>query len=62
MSPRYLRNEPGAKENATAALISGFLAAGVGLVVFYFARLFLARESVVDGKEVARRDGGASDE
>jgi hypothetical protein len=62
MSPRYLRNEPGPKENATAALLSGFLAAGVGLVVFYFARLFLARDTVIDGKEVAHGDGGSLDE
>lgn len=46
MSPRYLRNEPDRKENITAALISGILAAGVGLVTFYFTRLILARDSV----------------
>lgn len=62
MSPRYLRNEPGPRENATAALLSGFLAAGVGIFVFYFTRLFLARDTVIDGKDVTRRDGEASDE
>lgn len=57
MSRRYVRNEPGPKENAAAALASGFLAVGVGLVVFYFARLFLARDAVAEAGEVASRDG-----
>jgi len=62
MTPRYLRSEPGPKENVTAALLSGILAAGVGLSVFYVARLFLARDTVIDSREVARRDGGSSGE
>lgn len=45
MTPRYLRNEPRARENVAAALVSGMLAAGVGLVAFYFVRLLLSREA-----------------
>jgi hypothetical protein len=52
MSPRYIRNDAGRKENLTAALASGILAAGVGLVAFYFARILLARDEV-PGSEVA---------
>ena len=46
MTVRYLRNEPGKKEDLAAALVSATLAAGVGLVTFYFARLLLSREVV----------------
>ena len=44
MSPRYIRNTPGPRDNAAAAIFSGLLGAGVGLVVFYFLRLLLARD------------------
>jgi hypothetical protein len=44
VSPRYIRNEPDRRETAAAALASGMLAAGVGVLVFYFLRLFLARD------------------
>ncbi len=44
MSPRYIRNEPDRRDTAAAALASGLLAAAVGVVVFYFLRLFLARD------------------
>ena len=43
---RYRRNEPSRRENVAAALISGTLAAGVGLVVLYLTRILLARERV----------------
>jgi hypothetical protein len=51
MRVRYLRNEPGKKENLAAALVSGTLAAGVGLVTFYFVRLLLSREAVGDPED-----------
>lgn len=50
MSPRYLRIPPGKKENLSAALVSGTLAAGVGLVAFYFIRLLLSREPAGDSE------------
>jgi len=44
MRRRFIRREPDRKETAAAALVSGVLAAGVGLVTFYFVRLLLARD------------------
>lgn len=44
MSRRFLRRKPDRKETTSAAVVSGVLAAGVGLVTFYFVRLFLARD------------------
>lgn len=55
MTPRYLRNAPGPRENAAAAVASGVLAVGVGLVAFYFLRLFMARDSVAEGDPSGRR-------
>lgn len=46
MSSRYVRNEPDSRENLSAAVISGALAACVGLATFYLARLLLAREPI----------------
>jgi hypothetical protein len=43
---RYLRQRPNRRENLEATLISGALAAGIGLVTFYFVRLILARETI----------------
>lgn len=62
MSPRYLRRQPGPRENAAAGVLSGVLAAGVGLVVFYLTRLLLARDAVGDDSDPVLRDGGGSDE
>jgi hypothetical protein len=56
MTPRHLRKTAGRKENVAAAVISGTLAAGVGLVAFYFTRLFLSREPV-DASEAGDRLG-----
>jgi hypothetical protein len=53
MSPRYVRNEPGPKENAAAALASGLVAAGVGVVLFYVLRLLLARDEAAVPKDDA---------
>ncbi len=46
MSPRYIRNEPSSRENLAAALISGAVAVGVGVVAFYLVRLLVAREAI----------------
>lgn len=43
---RYLRNAPTRRESYRAAVVSTAVAAGVGIVVFYFTRLFRAREPV----------------
>ena len=46
MSPYYRRTTPGPRENLTAGLVAGGLAAGVGALAFYLVRIFLARESL----------------
>ena len=50
---RYLRNRPTREENVRAAVLSSMIAAGVGVVTFYFTRMLLAREPM--GTEVAER-------
>jgi hypothetical protein len=55
---RYLRNRPNRSENVRAAVISSAIAAGVGIVTFYFARMLLAREplatELVEQKDTPR--------
>ena len=46
MRQRYIRNEPERRDDVAAAMVAGALAAGVGAVTFYLARLLLAREPV----------------
>ena len=46
MKQRYIRNEPERRDDVAAAMVAGALAAGVGAVTFYLARLLLAREPV----------------
>ena len=41
---RWVRNDPDRRETLGAGLVAGAVAAGVGVVTFYLARLFLARE------------------
>jgi len=48
MRRRFVRREPEPRETLGAALLSGALAVGVGLVSFYFVRLLLARDEVGD--------------
>ena len=50
---RYLRNQPTRSENVRAAVVSSAIAAGVGILTFYFARMVLAREPVTS--EIAER-------
>ena len=52
MRHRYVRREPERRETLVAALVSGVVAAGVGVATFYLARLVLARDAM----------GGAIDE
>lgn len=59
MRRRYVRTEPGRKENLAAAVVSGALATGVGLVAFYLVRLLLARDAV--GPSGADEDQEAGD-
>jgi len=50
---RYLRNRPDRGEDRRALVISSAVAAGVGIVTFYFTRLLFAREPMgmgVDGR------------
>jgi len=50
---RYLRNRPDRSEDLRALIVSSAVAAGVGVVTFYFTRLLLAREPLgmeVDGR------------
>ena len=44
MSPRYIRTPLRREHEVAAALLSGALAAGVGVVTFYLVRLVLSRE------------------
>jgi len=59
MTPRYLRVEPDRKETLSAAVASGMLALGVGVVAFYLMRLFLSREAVSPAGDTDRTDLGA---
>ena len=43
---RWIRLRPGRRETVGAALASGAVAACVGAVTFYLARLFLSREPI----------------
>lgn len=58
MTPRYLRKAPSRTDTLAAALLSGTLAAGVGLVSFYFVRLLLSRDP---GPEAERLAGAETD-
>lgn len=44
MSPYYRRRTPDQGENLRAGLVATGIAAGVGVVSFYFTRLFLTRD------------------
>jgi hypothetical protein len=46
MSIRYVRRAPEKKDTVSAALMSGAIAASLGLVAFYFTRILLARERI----------------
>ncbi len=46
MSTRYVRRPPETKDNVSAALVGGVIAASLGVVAFYFARILMARERV----------------
>ena len=46
MTTRYLKLEPGRRENMLAAGIALGAAAGVAAVVFYFGRILISRERV----------------
>jgi hypothetical protein len=57
MTTRYVRGEPGRSETFSAAVASVAVAAAVGAVTFYLARLLLSRQDVSgpgDAVSVAR--------
>ena len=56
MKRRWIRNQPRGSDSASALAVALGAAAGVALVIFYFARLFLAREEL-EPLEVARKTG-----
>lgn len=55
MRRRFIRRKPDRKETATAAVVSGVLAAGVGLLTFYVVRLLLGRDEVRGGELETRQ-------
>lgn len=68
---RWVRHRPGPEENRAAAGIAFGLGAAVGVVVFYFARIFLSREPLesrppegrrLEGKRRRRLERGAEGE
>jgi hypothetical protein len=59
---RWLRLEPGKRENVMAAGIALGAAAVVGTVLFYFGRILISREEVPPGGALTEREeGGAPD-
>ena len=62
MKRRYVRREPEPKDTIGAAMLSGALALGVGLVSFYFVRLLLAREEVGGSRPPALPEPSADEE
>lgn len=63
MSPFYRRTRPGLRENLGAGLLAAGLGAGVAVVSFYLARLFLAREPLepAPSKNRGPEEGDAPD-
>ena len=64
MTRRWLRLEPGRRENMMAAGVALGAAAAVGAVVFYFGRILISREEVTPGRTLRERgeDGSAPPE
>ena len=50
MTRRWLRLEPGRRENLMATGVALGAAAAVGAVVFYFGRILISREEVTTGR------------
>lgn len=62
MSRYYRRREPGKKENLQAGLMAAGLAAAAAAVSFYFVRLFLSREPLVELPREADGEGDGLEE
>ena len=63
MSPRYIRVPAERRDTVAALLASGAVAACVGAVTFYFARLLLAREALApEGAERRVLSPGAGED
>jgi hypothetical protein len=59
MTPRYLRKAPSRTDTLAAALLSGTLAAGIGLVTFYFVRLLLSRDPISEAERPTNTEAEA---
>lgn len=55
MRARWIMGRPGPEENRKAAGLALGVGAALAAVVFYFARMFLARERIESGSEGAAR-------
>jgi len=62
MRRRYIRVPAEPKDNVSALLVSGALAAGVGVVTFYFARMLFARELLESEEELLSLPAGEEEE
>lgn len=62
MKRRFVRRQPEVRDTVGAALVSGAVAVGVGLVSFYFVRLLLAREEVGESRPTALPEPSADEE
>ena len=60
MTRRWLRLEPGRRENLMAAGVALGAAAAVGTVVFYFGRILISREEVTAGRTLQERGEDAA--
>lgn len=54
---RWIRNRPGRRDDALAALAAGSVGAVVGMVAFYLVRLLVAREPLEPPEEGGGADG-----
>jgi hypothetical protein len=59
MKRRWLRLEPGRRENGLAAGVALGAAAGVAAVIFYFGRILLSREEMPPLRETSDRSANA---
>jgi hypothetical protein len=56
LTPRYVRTDLTRRDKLSAAAASLMVATGTGIIAFYLARLFLARDVVGDAGEAESKD------
>lgn len=61
MTDRWIRVPPERDDDARALLAAAAVAAGVGVITFYLARLLLAREGLSVGGPPGRGAGAAEE-